>query len=58
MTSDDENLKSEWLDHCLRLAGRKSYIYAASIRKIVRDQRITFPDWDDSLTSTTWVTPT
>lgn len=45
----DECLKSEWLDHCLRLAGRKSYIYA-SIRKIVRNQRITFDRlWDDSL---------
>jgi hypothetical protein len=45
-----ENLKSEWLDHCLRLARRHSYIYAASRRKIVRDQRITFDGlWDNSL---------
>jgi hypothetical protein len=47
--ADNENLKSEWIYHCLRLAGRPSNIYSGSIRKIVRTQRIIFEDWDDSL---------
>jgi hypothetical protein len=43
--SDD--LKSEWLHHCLRLAGRPSKEWPAE-RKILRNERMTF-ELDDSL---------
>jgi hypothetical protein len=46
-TRVDESLKSEWLHHCLRLAGRRSNTWAAS-RKVFLDQRMTL--WlDDSV---------
>jgi hypothetical protein len=41
-------LKSEWIYHCLRLMGRPSDLYPHG-RKILRDQRLTFDLWDDSL---------
>lgn len=45
---DDKSLKSEWLDHCLRLAGRPSDLYSKN-RKILRNQHVSFGLWDDSL---------
>jgi hypothetical protein len=43
-----DDLKSEWRDHCLRLMGRQSDLYPHD-RKVLRNQRITFELWDDSL---------
>ena len=43
-----ENLKAEWLEHCLRLAGRQADLWANS-RKILRGRKLPFYALDDSL---------
>jgi hypothetical protein len=44
----DDDLRSQWLEHCLDLAGRRSELWRGN-QKILRNQRITLT-LDDSLT--------
>jgi hypothetical protein len=41
--------KEEWLDACLRFSRRSADLWTSD-RKILRQRRVTFHDWDDSVT--------
>jgi hypothetical protein len=42
-------LKDELIDHCLWLARREADLWSRSSRKVLRQRKITFRCWDDSL---------
>src|SRR5262245_4901246 len=44
-----DTLKDELIDNCLWLARREANLWSRSSRKVLRDRKITFRCWDDSL---------
>lgn len=46
---EPDTLKGEWVNRCLFLARRPADLWSHSTQKILRNRRITFEHWDDSL---------